>query len=67
MTTPGADAADRMTFVLGSGVIDGTGTGLRPGEGVLIRAGLRRQVNLSGMVISAKTFSRRIRPINAIY
>ena len=28
-----------MIFVLGGGVVDGTGTGLRRGEGVLIRAG----------------------------
>jgi imidazolonepropionase-like amidohydrolase len=39
VTTPGSDHQDRLTFVSGRGVIDGTGTGLRDGEGVLIRAG----------------------------
>ena len=42
-----------MTFVLGSGVIDGTGTGLRHGEGVLIRAGRVVDVGTAGNVAPA--------------
>ena len=37
-TSPGT--GERPTFILGRGVIDGTGTGLREGVGVLIRDGL---------------------------
>src|SRR6202042_3958086 len=53
VTASGEDAADRMTFVAGSGVIDSTGSGLRRGEGVLIRAGRVVDVGTAGNVAPA--------------
>ena len=53
MTTPGSDGADRMTFVIGRGVIDGTGTGLRRGEGVLVRAGRVVDVGTAANIATA--------------
>lgn len=48
--TASAETTGRTTFVLGRGVIDGTGAGLRAGEGVLIRDGKIVAVGTPGNV-----------------
>jgi imidazolonepropionase-like amidohydrolase len=52
--TASPDIAGRPQFVLGRGVVDGTGTGLREGEGVLIRDGRVVAVGTPGNIEPAE-------------